>query len=88
MKKSITSTDVYGKTYEVPIDQLIWRPAAYAIIINDGKILLTKQYKALHLPGGGVKLGKMPEWVPLEKLDQIKVGSTIDWRSIVRKVTT
>jgi 8-oxo-dGTP diphosphatase len=160
MQKTITSLDIHGAKYEVPVEQLIWRPAAYAIVINDGKILLTRQHDALHLPGGGVDLGEMPdaatiretqeetgiivanprlvdvisgfftlvqpsdhttthvqsilmyyqcdlvggelsidgfeyeeklvgempEWVPLEQLDHITAGSTIDWRSVVKQV--
>jgi 8-oxo-dGTP diphosphatase len=61
MIKTVISSDIHGNKYEVPIDQLVWRPAAYAIVINDGKILLTKQHKVFHLPGGGVELGEMPE---------------------------
>jgi 8-oxo-dGTP diphosphatase len=59
--KTVKSSDIYGNEYDVPVNQLVWRPAAYAIVIHDGKILLTKQHKALHLPGGGVELGEMPE---------------------------
>lgn len=29
---------------------------------------------------------RMPEWLPLEKLDSIRVCSSIDWRQFVRKV--
>lgn len=29
----------------------------------------------------------MPEWLPLEQLDQIKPASTVDWREIVRTAT-
>lgn len=28
---------------------------------------------------------RMPEWLPLEKLDSIKVASSVDWRPFVRK---
>ncbi|HEV2402848.1 MAG TPA: NUDIX domain-containing protein [Candidatus Saccharimonadales bacterium] len=59
--KTVKSSDIHGKQYVVPVDRLVWRPAAYAIVIHDGKILLTKQHKALHLPGGGIELGEMPE---------------------------
>src|SRR4030088_3035728 len=61
MPKMIKSSDIHGIEYDVPTDQLVWRPAAYAIVIHDGKILLTKQHNAFHLPGGGVELGEMPE---------------------------
>ncbi len=157
--KHITSTDWYKNTFDVAVDELVWRPAAYAIIIKDKKILLTKQRGEYHLPGGGVDLGEMPadavirevkeetglivnkpelidmisgfftwndtkndkiwhfqslllyytcefkggklsidgfedeermygelaEWIPLNKLQEIKAGSTIDWRAVVNK---
>lgn len=159
MSKIVRTSDIYGTHYDVPIDQLDWRPSAYAIVIHEGNLLTTRQYKALHLPGGGLDKGETPEeavvrevqeetglivrnpklvatdssfftyttmdtqeqlhfhallffyecefvggefsiegfdqyeqangehpeWIPLESLDSIVAGSTIDWRSIVRK---
>ena len=161
MQKTIISHDIHGAEYTVPIEKLKWRPAAYGIIIQDHKILLTKQGGAFHLPGGGINLGEapedgvireireetgvevgnprrvgpiisgfftmnhstdaelthvhsllmyyqcdlvggalsidgfeedekligeMPEWIVLEQLDEIKAGSSIDWRSIVKNL--
>jgi len=59
--KSIQSLDLYGNTYHVTADQLTWRPAAYAIIVADGKILLMKERGLFHMPGGGIDLGELPE---------------------------
>jgi 8-oxo-dGTP diphosphatase len=156
----VASSDIHGNQYEVDVNELRWRPAAYGIVIRDNAILLTKQHGVLHLPGGGVEFGEMPEdgvireiheetgiivaepqlvhqisgfftfatsqgpqhvqsillyyrceavggelstdgfeddeklmgelaeWVPLAELDRIEVGSTIDWRSVVRKEMT
>jgi len=56
----VKSIDIHGNEYNVPVDQLAWRPTAYAIVVHEGAILLTKQYGAFHLPGGGVELGEMP----------------------------
>jgi ADP-ribose pyrophosphatase YjhB (NUDIX family) len=58
---TITSTDIHGTQYEVPIHQLQWRPAAYAIVVHGDRILLTKQHDSFHLPGGGMELGETPE---------------------------
>ncbi len=160
MNRVVTSTDLQGRTYNVPVDKLEWRPSAYAIVINDGKILLTKQFGKYHLPGGGIELGEnpeeavvrevieetgykvsnpravdilatffswkegkqewhyhsillfyvcrfeggkpsienmeegeansaeLPEWVGLDDLDGIELGSTFDWLSVVRRVAT
>ena len=156
MSHLIQSTDIHGQNYKVAIEKLAWRPACYAIVIHEGKILLTKQHGTFHLPGGGLNLGEMPEdgvirevkeetgllvtqpkivdmisgfftlssetpnhvqsillyfqceliggtlstdgfeedekligempvWVPLETLDAIPAGSTVDWRSVVKK---
>ena len=55
------SKDIDGNEYEVTAGDLTWRPAAYGIVIHDGKILLTKENGKFHLPGGGVELGEDPE---------------------------
>ena len=55
MKTHITSIDKDGGTREVPISELIWRPAAYGIIIQNGKILMSPQWSdGYDLPGGGI----------------------------------
>jgi 8-oxo-dGTP diphosphatase len=61
MSKKITCVDIYGKTYEIAIDELQWRPCVYGIVINDSKILLSKQFGDKYdLPGGGLDLGEEP----------------------------
>ncbi len=50
-----------GNLSMVPVEELSWRPAAYAIVIHGDKILLLKQYNGYDLPGGGVDLGEFPE---------------------------
>ncbi|HTE22145.1 MAG TPA: NUDIX domain-containing protein [Candidatus Limnocylindria bacterium] len=58
---TVTSSDIHGTKYQVALDQLEWRPAAYAIVIQNDKILLTRQHGVFHLPGGGVEFGEMPD---------------------------
>ncbi len=58
MTNTIICQDVEGNNYEISIDQLRWRPSAYGIIINDNKVLLSKQFGKYDLPGGGVDLGE------------------------------
>lgn len=158
--KTVTCVDIHGEKHEVAASSLTWRPSAYAIVIKDGKLLVSPQFHGYDLPGGGVDLGempdeasvretkeetgiivsnprlvgvtsnffmpfkpepgqpralqsimmyydctfqggelstagfdayekeyaRMPEWLPLEKLDEIKIGSSVDWRPYVRKV--
>jgi 8-oxo-dGTP diphosphatase len=60
--KIVTCVDIYGKTYEVPVSDLSWRPSAYGIVIKDNKILLSRQFNdGYDLPGGGLDLGEAPE---------------------------
>jgi 8-oxo-dGTP diphosphatase len=59
--QTIVCRDIDGKPYDVPLEQLQWRPAAYAIVVHDGKLLVTKQLGVFHLPGGGAELGEYRE---------------------------
>lgn len=64
MKKSqntVICEDIEGKTYKVPIDQLTFRPAVYGVIIENEKILLSKQWDGYDFPGGGIELGEATE---------------------------
>ncbi len=56
--KIIIARDIHGKTYEVPVDQLSFRPSVYAVIIKDDKILLAKEWDGYDFPGGGIHLGE------------------------------
>jgi 8-oxo-dGTP diphosphatase len=62
MSKTVICLDATGKEYEIPVEQLQWRPTAYGIVIKDEKILLSKQFGDKYdLPGGGLDLGETPE---------------------------
>jgi 8-oxo-dGTP diphosphatase len=77
--KTVTCVDIKGKTYQVPVDQLKWRPAAYGVVIKEDKILLSKQFgNRYDLPGGGIDLGeKLEDGVIREVKEEtgINVGS-------------
>jgi 8-oxo-dGTP diphosphatase len=49
---------VFGKEYRVKAEDLIQRIGVYAVIIQDDKILLTRQWKGYSLIGGGVDKGE------------------------------
>jgi 8-oxo-dGTP pyrophosphatase MutT (NUDIX family) len=76
-----------GGTKLVPQEKLSFRPAAYGIIVNDGKVLLvtnrnTGQY---YLPGGGCEIGeKLEDVVRREVYEEtgieISVGSLVLFR--------
>lgn len=56
--KKITTVDVYGKRYVVPVEKLIPSMHAYAIIVKNGKALISPQYNGYDWPGGTFKLGE------------------------------
>jgi ADP-ribose pyrophosphatase YjhB (NUDIX family) len=54
---TITATDLNGQTHKVPISDLSWRPSAYGIVIENGKILLCPYKRGGYaLPGGGLEI--------------------------------
>lgn len=55
----ITCVDIYGNTHKTTKSSLQWRPAAYGIVIRDGKVLLLRQFGGRYeLPGGALELGE------------------------------
>jgi 8-oxo-dGTP pyrophosphatase MutT (NUDIX family) len=42
-----------NEKFEVDADKLIFRPSVYGILIEDNKILLSKQWDGYDFPGGG-----------------------------------
>lgn len=56
----IECKSIYGEKILVPREKLTFRPTVYAIIVDDGKILLVhlRRRDTFFLPGGGVKLGE------------------------------
>lgn len=54
--KSVTCLDLDRKLHEFPLNKLRWRPSVYAIVIQDGKILLSPQFDWYDLPGWGIEL--------------------------------
>jgi 8-oxo-dGTP diphosphatase len=61
MIKTVVCKDVFGKEYIVDADDLEQRIGVYAVIIKDGKILLTRQWDGYSLVGGGVDKGETLE---------------------------
>lgn len=61
MDKTVICRDVFGKEYTVNTDELEQRIGVYAVIVQDGKILLTRQWNGYSLVGGGVDKGETLE---------------------------
>jgi mutator protein MutT len=66
----VVTSDIHGNEYQVSLDELKWRPSVYGIVVNDGKILLTKQYGKFEVPGGGVDLGETPEQAVIREIKE------------------
>lgn len=62
----------------IPREKLTFRPSAYAIIVNDGQILLltNRQSGKYVLPGGGIELGERIEHA-LQREVKEETGLTI-----------
>ncbi|MBP7700674.1 NUDIX domain-containing protein [Candidatus Woesebacteria bacterium] len=58
INQEVICDDIYGKTYKVQSSELSFRPAVYAVIIHDGKVLLSKQWEGYDFPGGAIELGE------------------------------
>lgn len=69
-KKTVTAVDFDKTEIEISIDRLQWRPAAYAVIIKDNKLLVLKQTNGYDLPGGGVEFGETPEEAVLREVKE------------------
>ncbi|MFF7970881.1 NUDIX domain-containing protein [Streptomyces sp. NPDC007905] len=56
---AVEAVDIDGVPHEVALADLSWRPSIYAVLIQDGSVLLVPQKgRGFDLPGGGVELGE------------------------------
>lgn len=86
MSKTVTTRDIHGTEYQVPISDISWRPSVYAIVVHDGKILLTKQHGAYHLPGGRVELGESLEQALFREVQE-ETGITVEKPRLVECIS-
>jgi 8-oxo-dGTP pyrophosphatase MutT (NUDIX family) len=56
----IECRSIYGNTVLIPREKLEFRPAVYALVVHENKVLLLKSRSTdlLALPGGGIELGE------------------------------
>jgi len=59
--KTVVCRDIDGKEYTVSVNELRFRPSVYAVIVQDGKVLLSKQWDGYDFPGGKIELGETIE---------------------------
>ncbi|RKV98823.1 MAG: NUDIX domain-containing protein [Candidatus Saccharimonas sp.] len=87
MTKSIICKDVFGNQYTVPVDELNIRVGVYAVIIEDNKILLTRQWDGYSLIGGGVEKGETIEESIIREVKE-ETGLVIMPDKIIHQATT
>ena len=85
--KSIICKDVFGNQYTVPVDELNIRVGVYAVIIEDNKILLTRQWDGYSLIGGGVEKGETIEESIVREVKE-ETGLTVTPDKIIHQATT
>ena len=59
--KIIKCRNVHGKESDAPIDKFKFRPSVYGVLIEDDKILLSRQWDGYDFPGGGIELDETIE---------------------------
>lgn len=84
--KTIICKDVFGNQYTVPVDELNIRVGVYAVIIENGKILLTRQWDGYSLIGGGVEKGETIEESIVREVKE-ETGLTIMPDKIIHQAT-
>ena len=87
VKKTIICKDVFGKQYKVPIEDLELIVGVYALIIEDEKVLLSRQWDGYSLIGGGVELGETIEEAIVREVKE-ETGLTIMPDRIIHHATT
>lgn len=60
-EKIVQCRDQDGNYYEVEVSKLSFRPSVYGVIIEDGKVLLSKHKKGYDYPGGKMELSESLE---------------------------
>ncbi len=59
--KIMKCRDINGRESEVPINKFKFRPSVYGILIEDDKILLSRQWDGYDFPGGGIDIDETIE---------------------------
>ena len=80
--KKIIYRDKDNNKQEILAGKLQFRPSVYGVIINDNKILLSKQWDGYDFPGGGIEKGERIERA-LKREVYEEVGVKIDGVNLI-----
>jgi len=61
MKKKILCRNIENEEFEVDSGRFVFRPSVYGILIENNKILLSKQWDGYDFPGGGINIDEKIE---------------------------
>lgn len=80
--QAVQSRDKDGNFHDIPIEEVVFRPSAYGIIISEGKILLSKQWDGYDFPGGGMEVSETVHQAVVREVEEetgleVKVGDIV-----------
>lgn len=61
INRLITCRDVHGRASQAPLSGFRFRPSVYGLLLEDDKILLSRQWDGYDFPGGGIELDERIE---------------------------
>ncbi len=61
MKDKVICHDINNQKFEVNPRDLLWQPSVYGVLIEKGKVLMSKQWDGYDFPGGGVEIDETLE---------------------------
>jgi ADP-ribose pyrophosphatase YjhB (NUDIX family) len=85
--KVVICKDAFGKPYRVSVEELGFRVGVYAVIIQDSKILLTRQWGGYSLIGGTVEIGETLEKALMREVKE-ETGLTVTPNKLFFHATT
>ncbi len=82
MKSIVSCRDKNGNVHDIPIEEVVFRPSVYGIIISEGKILLSKQWDGYDFPGGGMEVSETVHQAVVREVREetglkVKVGDIV-----------
>ncbi len=61
LPQTVLCHDIDGGTHVASVDQLSFRPSVYGVVVQDSKVLLSRQWEGYDFPGGAIELGETIE---------------------------